>query len=435
MHRRRSHTVSSVFRIRKPHWRGRSGLRARDISSSSSLPDFEEQRSTHVTSFTPVLKKTVLFDDNGKIICVKRSKKTKHADGVNVIAESRDCSLLDLSSLSLDSLSADIGTLTNLQDLFLYENKLSYLPPQIGNLRKLRKLWLQENSLYSLPSEMERCAYLTHLDLRHNRLDGALPSVILGLHCLQQLLLTYNKLNDISGVGHLKDLQILVVKSNNLQGPLPEELRQLTKLQILDCSKNRITILPDAIGSCTKLVRLLLDYNCIGELPSSIGCLKELQQLGIKYNRLTRLPTELAQCQQLTELNIEGNQIVRLPDDLLRKMPSVSSATLSRNAFTGFPTGATGQLMHLEHLSMDYNDLDSVSTNDFLDADHLRSLTLGNNNIVHLEIAESSIARSSGCEHSVNGLVFNNICTQVHNVHVSISVVGFLCGLTKNNLF
>ncbi|TGZ63877.1 hypothetical protein CRM22_006678 [Opisthorchis felineus] len=389
MHRRRSHTVSSVFRIRKPHWRGRSGLRARDISSSSSLPDFEEQRSTHVTSFTPVLKKTVLFDDNGKIICVKRSKKTKHADGVNVIAESRDCSLLDLSSLSLDSLSADIGTLTNLQDLFLYENKLSYLPPQIGNLRKLRKLWLQENSLYSLPSEMERCAYLTHLDLRHNRLDGALPSVILGLHCLQQLLLTYNKLNDISGVGHLKDLQILVVKSNNLQGPLPEELRQLTKLQILDCSKNRITILPDAIGSCTKLVRLLLDYNCIGELPSSIGCLKELQQLGIKYNRLTRLPTELAQCQQLTELNIEGNQIVRLPDDLLRKMPSVSSATLSRNAFTGFPTGATGQLMHLEHLSMDYNDLDSVSTNDFLDADHLRSLTLGNNNIVHLEIAAS----------------------------------------------
>ncbi|KER24071.1 hypothetical protein T265_14501, partial [Opisthorchis viverrini] len=220
--------------------------------------------------------------------------------GVNVIAESRGCSLLDLSNLSLDSLSADIGTLTNLQDLFLYENKLSYLPPQIGNLRRLQKvswiysmhfgqLWLQENYIYSLPSEMERCANLTHLDLRHNRLDGALPSVILGLRCLQQLLLTYNKLNDISGVGNLKDLQILVVKSNNLQGPLPEDLGQLTKLQILDCSKNRITILPDvpslihisAIASCTKLIRLLLDYNCIGELPSSIGCLKQLQQLGI----------------------------------------------------------------------------------------------------------------------------------------------------------
>ncbi|OON20145.1 leucine Rich repeat-containing domain protein, partial [Opisthorchis viverrini] len=323
------------------------------------------QRSIHVSPYTPVLKKTVLFDDNGKIICVKRSKKTKHADGVNVIAESRGCSLLDLSNLSLDSLSADIGTLTNLQDLFLYENKLSYLPPQIGNLRRLQKvswiysmhfgqLWLQENYIYSLPSEMERCANLTHLDLRHNRLDGALPSVILGLRCLQQLLLTYNKLNDISGVGNLKDLQILVVKSNNLQGPLPEDLGQLTKLQILDCSKNRITILPDAIASCTKLIRLLLDYNCIGELPSSIGCLKKLQQLGIKYNQLTRLPTELAQCQQLTELNIEGNQITRLP-----------------------------------HLSMDYNNLDTVSTNDFADAEHLRSLTMGNNNIVHLEIVAS----------------------------------------------
>ncbi|KER24070.1 hypothetical protein T265_14500, partial [Opisthorchis viverrini] len=67
-------------------------------------------------------------------------------------------------------------------------------------------------------------------------------------------------------------------------------------------------------------------------------------------------------------------------------MPSINSATLSRNAFSGFPTGATGQLVHLEHLSMDYNNLDTVSTNDFADAEHLRSLTMGNNNIVHLEI-------------------------------------------------
>ena len=41
-----------------------------------------------------------------------------------------------------------------IEELYLYGNRVSTLPPEVGNLKKLRKLALNENMLTDLPSEL-----------------------------------------------------------------------------------------------------------------------------------------------------------------------------------------------------------------------------------------------------------------------------------------
>ncbi|VDO84439.1 unnamed protein product [Schistosoma margrebowiei] len=149
-------------------------------------------------------KKGVFYqDDNGKIISLTKSRKSNHFDGSKLISDSKSRLILDLSSLGLDSVSPDIGSLSHLIELFLYDNKLTCLPLQIGFLKNLQRLWLQENSLTFLPDELGYCSKLTHLDIRHNRLEGCIPVVITKFTLMKQLYLTYNKLTDISAIGNL----------------------------------------------------------------------------------------------------------------------------------------------------------------------------------------------------------------------------------------
>ncbi|TPP57503.1 Leucine-rich repeat protein soc-2 [Fasciola gigantica] len=291
MPRTRAHTICEVFRGKQSSkfFESTSRIARKHIfsvhksPSSVSLTEGAKIFQSVSAPNTPLLKKNVLLkQDNGKNVILNKSRKSKHSDGGKVINGCKDSSLLDISSMGLNSLSPEIGVLTNVTELYAYENKLTSVPPQIGNLKHLERLWLQENWIAFLSPELSSCVSLTHLDLRHNKLEGPLPQVISQLKGLKQLLLTYNKLTDISGVGNLKVLETLVVKSNNLQGPIPQELSNLVELRTLDLSKNRLTEIPSTISYCTKLGRLLVDYNQIGQIPESIEQLKDLKILGIK---------------------------------------------------------------------------------------------------------------------------------------------------------
>ena len=60
---------------------------------------------------------------------------------------------LDLSSLDLKSLPAEIGKLASLKILHLQNNQLTSIPPEIGKLTNLTTLNLCNNQLSSLPPE------------------------------------------------------------------------------------------------------------------------------------------------------------------------------------------------------------------------------------------------------------------------------------------
>uniref|UniRef100_UPI0030DDAFE9 leucine-rich repeat domain-containing protein n=1 Tax=Crocosphaera watsonii TaxID=263511 RepID=UPI0030DDAFE9 len=61
---------------------------------------------------------------------------------------------LDLSFKGLTSIPPEIGQLTNLTSLNLWNNQLSNLPPEIGQLTNLTSLNLWNNQVTNIPPEI-----------------------------------------------------------------------------------------------------------------------------------------------------------------------------------------------------------------------------------------------------------------------------------------
>lgn len=118
---------------------------------------------------------------------------------------------LDLANNGLEgSISAEIGTLSSLQELDLSQNRLTD----------------------SMPSELGELTQLRQLNLGDNRLTGAIPGAI----------------------GQLIRLRLLDLGGNELTGDLPGELGRLTGLETLDLSENRFTgTLPGSLVDLTGL--------------------------------------------------------------------------------------------------------------------------------------------------------------------------------------
>jgi len=132
-------------------------------------------------------------------------------------------------SLVLDSLS--IGTLT----------------ANIGSLAGLHVLSLAGNDLWALPAEIGYCHALRTLILDGNRL-GSLPAHVLYLDSLSVLSARANALTSVpDGLGRLP-LSVLRLDHNSL-GSLPGDIVRLGSLTDLSLDYNRLTALPQDIAA------------------------------------------------------------------------------------------------------------------------------------------------------------------------------------------
>jgi hypothetical protein len=77
---------------------------------------------------------------------------------------------LDFSDYGLETISEEIGGLTQLRSLNLSVNRLRTLPESIGNLKQLETLNVAMNQLERLPESIGNLTWLRWLNLSHNRL-------------------------------------------------------------------------------------------------------------------------------------------------------------------------------------------------------------------------------------------------------------------------
>ncbi len=77
----------------------------------------------------------------------------------------------------------ELGSLTNIQELFLYGNQLNGgIPASLGALLELRTLNLSSNQLTgNIPQELGNLLNLINLNLKANRLSGAVPASLINL--------------------------------------------------------------------------------------------------------------------------------------------------------------------------------------------------------------------------------------------------------------
>ncbi|XP_054614200.1 leucine rich repeat containing 8 VRAC subunit Aa [Dunckerocampus dactyliophorus] len=155
--------------------------------------------------------------------------------------------------------------------LKLWYNQIAYIPIQIGTLNNLERLYLNRNKIEKLPSQLFFCHKLRFLDLSHNNL-----TVI------------------SADVGSLQNLQYFAVTANRIE-TLPMELFQCKKLRSLLLGNNCLETLPSRVGELSGLTQLELRGNNLECLPVELADCRLLERSGlvVEEKLFNTLPPEV----------------------------------------------------------------------------------------------------------------------------------------------
>ncbi|XP_035140112.1 volume-regulated anion channel subunit LRRC8E isoform X1 [Callithrix jacchus] len=291
-----------VFGLRSLEELHLEGLFPQELARAATLESLRELKQLKVLS---------LRSNAGKVpasvtdVAGHLQRLSLHNDGARLVA---------LNSLK---------KLVALRELELVACGLERIPHAVFSLGSLQELDLKDNHLRSIEEilSFQHCRKLVTLRLWHNQI-AYVPEHVRKLKSLEQLYLSYNKLETLpSQLGLCSGLRLLDVSHNGLHS-LPPEVGLLQNLQHLALSYNALDALPDELFFCRKLRTLLLGDNQLTQLSSQVGALRALSRLELKGNRLEMLPEELGNCGGLKKagLLVEDTLYQGLPAEVRDKM-------------------------------------------------------------------------------------------------------------------
>ncbi|XP_062419278.1 leucine-rich repeat-containing protein 39 isoform X1 [Pungitius pungitius] len=180
-----------------------------------------------------------------------------------------------------------IASFQNLLVLDLSRNGVTEIPKEIGKLPQLRELLLSCNRIQSVPEELSCCEGLERLELAMNRDLDQLPDQLRNLKKLQHLDLSMNDFPAMPDcVLALPALQWLDMGGNGLRR-LPEDIDRMETLQTLWLQRNRLEKLPDNISRMKSLDTLVLSCNLLTDIPPLMEDMSNLRFVNFRDNPLS----------------------------------------------------------------------------------------------------------------------------------------------------
>jgi hypothetical protein len=154
-------------------------------------------------------------------------------------------------------LPSELGNLTSLQRLRIFNLKIDNLPESLGNLINLKDAMLC-GDMKTLPNSLSNWKKITSIYLAGNKFEK-IPACIFGIHSLQDLDLNGNDLLEIDPrIAELSELVDLNLGGNTLLKSLPDALCQLHNLLELDIKHTLISALPECLVNHEKLEKIIM---------------------------------------------------------------------------------------------------------------------------------------------------------------------------------
>ena len=231
---------------------------------------------------------------------------------------------------------------------------------------------------------VDKAGRVIGLGLANNQLSGPIPPALGQLTCLENLNLHSNQLSGPipPALGQLTCLKYLFLDGNQLSGPIPPALGQLTCLENLFLDGNQLSgAIPPALGQLTCLEWLTLRGNQLsGTIPAKLGQLTCLKYLFLDGNRLSgTIPAELGQLANLRELLLSDNRLSGAIPAKLGRLTKLTLLGLRRNQLSGAIPPELGQLTNLQGLFLSDNRLSGAIPPELGQLTNLQQMTLDGN--------------------------------------------------------
>ncbi|KAK4589472.1 hypothetical protein RGQ29_020158 [Quercus rubra] len=235
-----------------------------------------------------------------------------------------------------------------------------------------------------LPPSLVKLPYLKKIDLTRNYLSGTIPPEWASTK-LEYLSVNVNNLSGPipSYLGNISTLTYMNIENNLFSGNLPPQLGDLVNLENLILSANNLTgEIPVALTNLTKLTELRINSNnFIGRIPNFFQSWKQLQQLEIQASGLKGpIPSSISVLSNLTRLRISdliGNGSEFPP---LNNMTSMKRLMLRNCNLSGPIPAYISAMTELQNLDLSFNKLEG-NIPDLSGLDSLKYMFLTNNSL------------------------------------------------------
>ncbi|CAO2037216.1 unnamed protein product [Urochloa humidicola] len=245
----------------------------------------------------------------------------------------------------------------------------------------------------SIPPDLGKCSALRVLKAGHNNLNRTLPDELFNVSSLEYLSFPNNGLQGIldgARIINLRNLEILDLGGNMLNGKIPDSIGELKRLKELHLGYNNMFgRLPSSLSDCTNLIAIDLKGNYFsGQLNNvNFTTLINLETLDLLYNNFTStIPESIYSCGKLLALRLSGKILHGQLSPKMANLKSLIFLSLSPNNFTNI-TNALHVLKECKNLTLLF--LRGGFTGEAMPKDEIID---GFQNLQFLSISESSLS-------------------------------------------
>ncbi|XP_029163093.1 leucine-rich repeat-containing protein 47-like isoform X2 [Nylanderia fulva] len=310
--------------------------------------------------------------------------------------------------------------------------KQNGLDKTLFNNQNLTYLKISLTCLWSIPKEIEKLKDLTELVLRSNQIEE-LPDTINNLQKLQVLDCSHNKLKKCSL--ELPKLHRLNLSSNRLSRLTL--MRANVMLSTLNLADNQFKDFPDICHEeFTHLSELYLNGNMIETVPPSFKKLSALKILNLADNKFKDFPDIChKEFTHLLELYLNGNMITTVPQlSLSFEFSALKILNLADNNFTIFPNIRNYNFVSLSELYLNGNKILYIPCNTSVISE-LAVLNLENNLLIDLpkELAHCPLKKLNLQQNNMSDEKLQLLCSRMDQTEEIKAYVGLQRYVPEDN--